>query len=453
MGLLLFAGSAVAQSDRCLEGSATLGDQRALRTLRAGIESACPCASFASAGRGVYRSCARPLLDSVIAGATLRAQCRRIALRDIKHATCGTARVSCGRFRPSSSAAPVSCRVKPADRCQDTPSVQMSICAAATHCSDVVEWTAGTCVDPRLPGPRNAGARILTLTKPSAVDGTPRVLDTVVWYPTAATGTIGPSLNALPDAPVDLSGGPHPLLIFSHGACGVPNGARYLMPLLAAYGFVIASPPHPGSTFSDYPDCLTTAGLINSAVERPADASFVLDSMLAATVDSGSPFFGAIDGTRVGMSGHSFGGYTTFAATAADPRFKVAMLFAPAVPTTLPTLSIPSLFMIGEVDSVVAAGSFSTDNQERRLAYDNAAPPKLFVEILETGHFAFSDACFPGLSAIDCNYPVTLSQDEAHQIVRRWALPFLQRYLRGDTSYEPFLTLPAPPGVAVDRVL
>jgi hypothetical protein len=45
---------------------------------------------------------------------------------------------------------------------------------------------------------------------------------------------------------------------------------------------------------------------------------FALDQMLAANADSGSDFFGALDPSRIGMSGHSFGGLTTFLVTNMD---------------------------------------------------------------------------------------------------------------------------------------
>jgi hypothetical protein len=35
--------------------------------------------------------------------------------------------------------------------------------------------------------------------------------------------------------------------------------------------------------------------------------------------------------------------------------------------------------------------------------------------------------------------------------VLRWVLPFVQRYLAGDESYEPFLNS-VPPGVQVEQV-
>ena len=124
-----------------------------------------------------------------------------------------------------------------------------------------------------------------------------------------------------------------------------------------------------------------------------------------------------------------------------EPRIKVAMPFAPAVPG-LPMLTMPSLSILGQIDSVV-------NNTAIRNAYANALPPKALVEIEHAGHYAFSNGCFP---SADCNPPTTLNQTEAHNIVLRWVLPFLEVHLVGDPSFEPFLTPPAPPGVVFQKV-
>ena len=42
------------------------------------------------------------------------------------------------------------------------------------------------------------------------------------------------------------------------------------------------------------------------------------------------------------------------------------------------------------------------------------------------------------------------TQDEAHQLVRRWVVPFLERYLAGDATTDPFLRAPVPPGMTLD---
>jgi chlorophyllase-like protein len=262
------------------------------------------------------------------------------------------------------------------------------------------------------------------------------VLNTVIWYPTAADASpVDAQYGGVIDAILDNSAGPYPLLMFSHGSCGLPTQSTFLMPLLASQGFIIAAPPHPGNTLADFPNCGTAQTQLQSAQERPQDILFVLDALLAANTDAGSPFFSAIDETKLGMSGHSFGGYTTYVVTSIDARFKVALPFAAFV-VTGQHLTIPSLTMFGEIDSVVSDTAILG-------AYDASSSPKYLAEIKNTGHFAWSDNCFP---TPDCNPPTTLTQDEAHEAVLRWVLPFLKVYLADDPTFAPFLAPITGPG-------
>lgn len=428
-----------AAQDKCLTGASTLTDQRALVSLRAATETACPCASFTGAPgatAGAYQKCARTALTNAVKAGDLRQECKKTATSINKGAVCGSTKVACGRFTPKAKT-PLSCRVKKASSCKDAKSFAENACTAQTHCADVVDWTASTCVDVRANGTFDAGVRVVRYTKSSVVaPSQSRVLDTVIWYPAAAgSGPVDPTYNAVLNAPLDSSAAPYPLLMFSHGSCGFPTQSTFLLPSLASHGFIVAAPPHPGNTLQDFPNCGTPQAQVASAQERPQDILFVLNALLAATDDQLSLFFGAIDANRLGMSGHSFGGFTTYLTTAIEPRFKVAMPMAPfVVPTS--ALTIPSLTMLGQIDSVV-------DDAAIRTAYTNSAAPKHLVEIANAGHYAFSDQCFP---SSDCDPPTTLTQDEAHDAVRRWVLPFLKVYLAGDTSFSPFLAPITGPG-------
>jgi len=45
-----------------------------------------------------------------------------------------------------------------------------------------------------------------------------------------------------------------------------------------------------------------------------------------------------------------------------------------------------------------------------------------------------------------------MTQPEAHAVVQRWVIPWLEREVRGDTTFDAFL-LPGPhPGVVVEIV-
>jgi predicted dienelactone hydrolase len=435
--------SHAAAEDACLAGGSTLTDQRALAALRAATETACPCASFtggAGKGTSAYQKCARTVLTNTLNAGDLRTQCKKTATAINKGAVCGSTKVACGRYTPAAKT-PLSCKVKTAKSCKDGKKFEEHGCTSQTHCADVVDWTASTCVDVRVSGPFAAGARVIPFTKSSVVNPSQsRVLNTVIWYPALATdGPLDPTYDAVLNAPLDASAGPYPLLMFSHGSCGIPTQSNFLLPQLASHGFIVAAPPHPGNTLLDLPSCGAPQTLLASAQERPQDILFVLDALLAATLDQASPFFGAIDASRLGMSGHSFGGYTTYLATALDARFKVGIPMAAFVLSTQ-KLSIPSLTMLGQIDSVV-------DNDAIRAAYAASDAPKYLVEIKNAGHYAFSDNCFP---SSDCAPPATLTQDEAHDAVRRWILGFLKVYLAGDPSYEPFLANANVPAVVFE---
>ncbi|MBX3024071.1 alpha/beta hydrolase [bacterium] len=431
--LLGVASSASARSSSCLTDAWTLEDQRALAALRAATETACPCATFSR--RGAYQRCARAAIDDAIAAGSLRADCRDTARDIAKGATCGSTRSTCGRVRRADDRA--TCTLSRAAACTDTGRFARTACAAQTHCADVVDWTAGTCLDPRRSGPYVPGYRVIEYTKDSAASpGTPRVLNTSIWYPApSGSGPIVAATGGVADAPLAASGGPYPLVLFSHGSCGTPLQSRFLTPLLASWGFVVVAPPHPGNTIYDFPNCNTPAALGAALVERPQDVVFVLDQVLAAAADPLSPLFGAIDPTRIAMTGHSFGGLTTYLVTAIEPRIDVAVAMAPAsfYNSVLP---VPSLTMLGTIDSVIS-------NPGARAAYDRSASPKLLVEIEHTGHYAFSDVC---LSTSDCNPPATLTSAEAHADVLRWVLPFLQTHLAGDQRWSPLLGPPSQPG-------
>ena len=102
-------------------------------------------------------------------GGSLRAECARSAKDIRKGATCGSTKTACGRIVPDHDM-PLSCRLKPAARCTDRPRYEQNACVAETHCADVVDWTAGSCVDVRQNGPYAAGVRIMPFTKDSVVN-------------------------------------------------------------------------------------------------------------------------------------------------------------------------------------------------------------------------------------------------------------------------------------------
>ena len=129
--------------------------------------------------------------------------------------------------------------------------------------------------------------------------------------------------------------GRFPLVIFSHGLAGHRRQTTHFCTHLASRGYVVASPDHVGNTMPDIFGLVArlskggsaadvAKALTDSAADRPLDVSFTMDAVLAGEMGA------RIDPARIGMTGHSFGGWTTLAATGRDRRIKAALPLAPA---------------------------------------------------------------------------------------------------------------------------
>jgi dienelactone hydrolase len=137
---------------------------------------------------------------------------------------------------------------------------------------------------------------------------------------------VGPEAITTTDLPASTDGGatggslvipngagPYPLLVTTHGFSGTSANQLGWAQHFASYGFVVVVPSLP-STFSPKED--TDAAIIEG---------------LAATYSappSESPAFGKVDGTKIGLEGHSAGGLaTTMASSVINPAATV--LFDP----------------------------------------------------------------------------------------------------------------------------
>jgi predicted dienelactone hydrolase len=141
-----------------------------------------------------------------------------------------------------------------------------------------------------------------------------RTLDTAIWYP--AKKHEGGGQKVIHDAEPDNSGGPYPLILFSHGHTAINIQASLLMQAWAGRGFIIAAPNHEKNTTFDYDE--KCQAMMQFA--RPIDLRFVTDQMLLLNEDSTSFLYGLIDENAIGASGHSFGGHTTLISAGVTPN-------------------------------------------------------------------------------------------------------------------------------------
>jgi predicted dienelactone hydrolase len=97
----------------------------------------------------------------------------------------------------------------------------------------------------------------------------------------------------------------YPIILLSHGAglAGSPDAMSWIAARLAAHGFVVAAPRHPGNSGPD-----RSAAETMKIWLRPADLSATLDAV------AGDPFFkDHVDTDHVGALGLSMGGTTALA--------------------------------------------------------------------------------------------------------------------------------------------
>ncbi len=116
-----------------------------------------------------------------------------------------------------------------------------------------------------------------------------------------------------------------PLVVASHGLAGDRKGFAIIAEHLASHGFAVAALDHPGSDRAQFQALLEgRADEIASPTEfsdRPRDVSFLLDELTRLNNDSNSPIANRLDLDKIGIIGHSFGGYTALALAGAQLNF------------------------------------------------------------------------------------------------------------------------------------
>jgi predicted dienelactone hydrolase len=165
-------------------------------------------------------------------------------------------------------------------------------------CCTLMLWTAAAIGDELSP----VGMRQLEFR-----DGE-RALSLTLYYPAAPGGDS--DLFTMPfytglalhrDASLRNTQAPHPLVMFSHGRGSNALAYAWFGQYLAARGFIVAALDHYRANSYDS----TIDYLANKLWQRPRDLSLAITFLLQHR-----DFAPAIDGTRIGVAGHSQGGFT-----------------------------------------------------------------------------------------------------------------------------------------------
>lgn len=300
-----------------------------------------------------------------------------------------------------------------------------------------------------------------------------RTLVTEIWYPTTASPDHPPEGRR--DAPLDSSGAPYPLVVYSHGFMDQRRGGDFIGLHLASHGYIVAAPDFPLTNFF-----APGRPTILDVPQQPGDVSFIIDRLL----DDGSAFAAAIDRQRIGLTGLSLGGLTThlatFHANLRDPRVRAsAPIAGPACFFTdvfFATADVPLLVVHGDIDAIVPY------EENGVHAFEEAQPPKYLVTVIGASHTAFSAlgaqlpvdnpdvvgcaalagripgpeeqqrlgealggpavGIVPGDCPLPCEEeppPLALRGDRQLQLTLLAVFPFFEAYLRGDDAMLRFL--------------
>jgi dienelactone hydrolase len=243
-------------------------------------------------------------------------------------------------------------------------------------------------------GPYAVGVTTRTLPEGGLVE---------IWYPadeSAAGGTVvyrvreflPPGVSDLITAEVDDSftiqatrdadaatGGPFPIVLYSHGAIGFRVQASHIAEHLASWGIVTASTDHESRNLS--------SSLAGTREGQPVATDQVRSMRTYLTTLADDPVLGAaLDNDRVALGGISAGG-ATVAEVALDDDILGYVSYASGLSETV--ADVPSLFMAGELDRIV-------DPSRSREAFERAAAPSWFWLFEGTGHGGFNDSCAIG---------------------------------------------------------
>jgi predicted dienelactone hydrolase len=146
-----------------------------------------------------------------------------------------------------------------------------------------------------------------------------------------------------------------------------------------------------------------------------------------------------VDTKRMGLIGHSLGGYTALGVAGAwpswrDRRFKAVLAFSPYLAPYLKNgglkrLAVPVMYQGG------TAYDLTPDLRRNCGAYAHTPAPKYFIELDGAGHQSWTEV-----------------KGRHHSIIRKTALQFLNKYVKGDDGIEILLEGQDKPGRPVNKV-
>jgi predicted dienelactone hydrolase len=279
-----------------------------------------------------------------------------------------------------------------------------------------------------------------------------------VWYPAAPEFAGG--VAAVRDAASHP--GTYPLVAYSHCSGGNRCTATFLCAHLASQGYIVASLDH-SETFvpelmrrdGESPEQRRTRS--ESAVaSRVPDLRFLVDQVLDRSVAE----VGAdCDADKIGIVGHSFGGWTVLSMPEVDSRVRAIVAHAPGgnsnprpgilrAPLTFEWgRNVPVLYLVAENDTLLPMDGmrelFERTRSSKQMVVLRRADHAHFMEDVEQEHEKVRTAPMSGEWAYIQKEMRPIGElhsgDQAHVFVRGLTLAHLDAVLKGSDAAKRFL--------------
>jgi predicted dienelactone hydrolase len=254
-------------------------------------------------------------------------------------------------------------------------------------------------------------------------------------------------------------------MLRSHSSGGNRRSATFLCTHLSSHGYVVAAVDHwevvaPRPTVTTEEQLAARIGAL--IANRVPDICLLLDHLL----DGGLWRSADLDAGRVGIVGHSFGGWTALATPDVEPRVTAVVALAPGgsakpKPGIIPAKlnfrwdrKVPTLYLAADRDTSTPLDGieelFERTPQPRQMVVLHQADHLHFVDDVEQAHEATRAMTFDGVAAwIPKAMPPMAelcSGDQAHLFTRGLTLchfdavlkrnPAAERLLAGDINAE-----------------
>lgn len=247
----------------------------------------------------------------------------------------------------------------------------------------------------------------------------------------------------------EIAEGTFPLLIFSHGNGGMRSQSTFWCDHMASHGYIVVAPDHTrnacSTSFEGKVIPYDNEGRAQAAGDRPKDVSFLIDQFELLNGDAKSRFFGRVDLEKIGVAGHSFGGFTAMAAVAQDERIDAIAPMAGVVPESITASPRPLLLFVATEDDTIG----EKGNAGARAYFDATAAPKYLVEFKDGGHYTFSDmdqinpkwgdGTGSGTRITNGQPLEYFSMERAHALVNGYSTAFFDTILKGAKGWEEYL--------------